>query len=142
MSHLIEHLSSDKKSSANPTNTIPEILLSDYFEGVAKTSTDKEVQWSMNGLASQFKEGVSPWTFNWDSISNDSSFIPSSAKSEFSTFIEPLEKFYESAGLTSMEKTETLAIIDLLDEISNKSSASAYESLDEPGRRYFTIMLL
>ncbi|XP_023540638.1 uncharacterized protein LOC111800941 isoform X1 [Cucurbita pepo subsp. pepo] len=137
LSHLIEHLSSDKKSSANPTNTIPEILLSDYFEGVAKTSTDKEVQWSMNGLASQFKEGVSPWTFNWDSISNDSSFIPSSAKSEFSTFIEPLEKFYESAGLTSMEKTETLAIIDLLDEISNKSSASAYESLDEPGRRYW-----
>lgn len=142
MSHLIEHLSSDKKSSANPTYTIPEILLSDYFEGAVKTSTDKGVQWSTNSLTSQFKEGVSQWTFNWESISNDNSFIPSSTKSEFSSFIEPLEKFYELAGLTSMEKTQTLAIVDLLGEISNKSSASAYESLDEPGRRYFAIMFL
>ncbi|XP_011650671.1 uncharacterized protein LOC101204824 isoform X2 [Cucumis sativus] len=137
LSHLIEHLSSDKKSSANSTYTIPEIPLSDYFEGVIKTSTDKGVQWSTNSLSSQFKEGVSQWAFNWDSISNDNSFVPSSTKSEFSSFIEPLEKLYELAGLTSMEKTQTLAIVDLLGEISNKSSSSAYESLDEPGRRYW-----
>uniref|UniRef100_A0A9I9CN67 RAVE complex protein Rav1 C-terminal domain-containing protein n=1 Tax=Cucumis melo TaxID=3656 RepID=A0A9I9CN67_CUCME len=137
LSHLIEHLSSDKKSSANSTYTIPEIPLSDYFEGVIKTSTDKGVQWSTNSLSSQFKEGVSQWAFNWDSISNDNSFIPSSTKSEFSSFVEPLEKLYELAGLTSMEKTQTLAIVDLLGEISNKSSSSAYESLDEPGRRYW-----
>lgn len=142
MSHLIEHLPSDEKSSPNPTYTIPEILLSDYFEGVVKTSTDKGVQWSTSDSSSQFKGGVSQWTFNWESTSNGNSFIPSSTKSEFSSFIEPLEKFYEVAGLTSVEKTQTLAIVDLLGEISNKSSASAYESLDEPGRRYFAIMIL
>lgn len=137
LSHLIEHLSSDKKSSANSTFTIPEIPLSDYFEGVVKTSTAKGVQWSTNYLSSQFKESVSQWAFNWDSMSNDNSFISSSTKSELSSFIESLENFYELAGLTSMEKTQTLAIVDLLGEISNKSSASAYESLDEPGRRYW-----
>lgn len=110
--------------------------MSDYFEGVVKTSTDKGVQCSTNCLSSPFKEDVSQWSFNWESISNDNSSIPSSTKSELSSFIEPLEKFYELAGLTSTEKTQTLAIVDLLDEINNKSSASAYESLDEPGKRY------
>ena len=142
--HLVEFLSSNYGSkmetiSAKSSVTIPQILLSNYFEGIfLRNSTDKGFQWSGDLIttSSQFQSSTNQFAFNSESIASNNIFTSSSTKSELSGFVKPLENLYELAAINNKEKMQILAIIDLLGEVSNPH-ASTYESLDEPGRRYF-----
>lgn len=136
--HLVEYLltssyASEKRySSANYRHIVPQIFLSNYFEGLlVKDSTDEGFQWSADAGLHTSSSQVFVYSSNSDASNNV--FSSSSTKSELGTFVEPLEKFYDLAALTNKEKLQILAIIDLLIEVQH--SASAYENLDEPGRR-------
>ncbi|KAJ4728093.1 Transducin family protein/WD-40 repeat protein [Melia azedarach] len=140
--HLVETLTSKSEKrccSAKSSHMVPHILLSTYFEGLpSQGSADNGFQWSgVNTLmtsSSQFNGGFSQFAYNVDA----SNFISSSSsKSEIGGFFESLENLNELPGITSVEKMEILAVIDLLNELDNKQSASAYENLDEPGRRFW-----
>lgn len=48
-----------------------------------------------------------------------------------------LEKLRAHQAITDSQKMQMLAIVDLLHEISNSQSTSAYESLDDSGKRFF-----
>ena len=60
----------------------------------------------------------------------------STATSWKSEFIYALKNSHDIAFIKDMERTQILAIVDLLGEIGDSSHASAYESLDEPERMY------
>ena len=146
LQHLVECLTSThaperRHSTAKSSHIIPQIHLSNYFEGhLSKASTDKGFQWSREDtlvtLSAQFQRGPIQFSYNSESDAPRNMFSSSSTKSELSSFVEPLEKFYELAAITSSEKMQILAIIDLLNEVNNPHCASAYGSLDEPGQRY------
>jgi len=138
--HLVEYLSSGCAAekiynSADHSKIVPQILLSNYFEGfLLKDSglTNKGFQWSADARlptsSSQF------FAYNFTSDASNNMFAASSTKSELSAFAETLEK-YDFESLTNLEKSEMLAIIDLLSDVQH--SACAYANLDEPGQRYF-----
>ncbi|XP_021635931.2 uncharacterized protein LOC110632123 isoform X2 [Hevea brasiliensis] len=139
--HLVEfltsgHASEKKCSSGKKCHIAPQIPLSNYFEKLTlKDSMDEEFQWSADARlptsSSQF--------FVHDTMSSDSNHLfTSSTTSELCGFVEPLEKMYELAALTNIEKLQILAIIDLLTEIQH--SSSAYDNLDEPGRRFWVAL--
>lgn len=135
--HLIECLTSEygsqgRCSSRMDSHIVPQILLSNYFEGLLfEDSMDKELQWSNNARfsSSQFSE----YDTKFDASNN--TFSSSTTRSELHSFIESLEKKNHLAALTDSEKLQILTILDLLIEI--QQSSCAYENLDEPGRRYF-----
>lgn len=144
--HLVEFLTSyyasEKRFSfAKSSHIVPQIHFLDYFEGhLSECSTDKGFEWSGDAtlftLSSQYQRGLTQFAYNSKSDASDM-FIPSSEKSELSGFVEPLEKLYDLAAITNTEKTQILAIIDLLSEVRSTHSVSAYESLDTPGRRFW-----
>ncbi|KAM7276220.1 hypothetical protein ACFE04_018086 [Oxalis oulophora] len=140
--HLVGSLTHDQDferrySFTKSSHAVPQILFSDYFESPVTKSSPKDFQWSggANLSSSQFQGGSSPFSFNLESYASNSMSSPSSTKSELSDFVEPIEKFYELAGINNTEKVQMLAVVDLLSEVGNKSSTSPYENLDEPGRR-------
>ncbi|XP_034708565.1 uncharacterized protein LOC117931671 isoform X3 [Vitis riparia] len=147
LQHLVECLTSThaperRHSTAKSSHIIPQIHLSNYFEGhLSKASTDKGFQWSREDTlvtsSAQFQRGPIQFSYNSESDAPRNMFSSSSTKSELSRFVEPLEKFYELAAITSSEKMQILAIIDLLNEVNNPHAASAYGSLDEPGQRFW-----
>lgn len=57
-----------------------------------------------------------------------------SQKYEIVDFIGSIEKSPDNA-LRNIERTQLLAIVDLLGELKESSYSSAYDSLDKPGRR-------
>ncbi|KAJ8748468.1 hypothetical protein K2173_003364 [Erythroxylum novogranatense] len=140
--HLVDCLSDTNISerrcgSGKHSQIIPSILLSNYFEGLLlKDSTYKEFKWNADerspALFSQFAL--------YSSTSNSSSSMSSysSITSELVGFVEPVEKLYNLAALTNLDKLQLLAIIDLLGEVQH--SASAYENLDECGRRFWVLL--
>lgn len=139
MRHLVENLPSNYPSEkrycyTKSSHIVPQIPLSTYFDGLPfKGSTDNGFQWSgLNtfSTSSQFSQ----LAYNMDLDASNSS---SSTKSELSGFVESLQNVYKLAGVTDVEKMEILAVVDLLNEFDSKHSASVYENLDEPGRRYF-----
>lgn len=137
--HLVEYLISSSaykmgNISAKSNDIIPQILMSNYFDGdLWKGSANKEIQWSgdLFGTSSQFQSGI-----NLEPLASNNIFPSSSSKSELSGFGEPLENLYQLAALTNAEKIQILAITDLLGEVSVPQS-STYESLDEPARRFW-----
>lgn len=141
MRHLVEFLgrASEKRcSTANSSHFIPQIPLSIYFEGLlSKSLSDKGFNWGGNAAlatsSSQFQLGSSPFGYNLESDYSNTNFMSSSTKSELNAFIEPLENFYKLAAITNVEKTQILAVVDLLGEMTDPHSA--YGSLDEPGQR-------
>lgn len=141
--HLVECLTSNyatemKNISTKTTCIIPEILLSDYFEGsLFRNSTIKGFQWGgdLTTTSSQFQSSMFQFASDNESFASNIMF-PSSKTSELSGFVEPLENLHRLAAISDTEKTQIVAIIDLLGELSTPQT-SAYESLDEPGRRYF-----
>lgn len=143
--HLVDHLTSRDASKkrdfvAKSSNVFPQIILSNYLEGhLSNKSNVKGFHWSgATDLKTslQFQGGFVQVNNNVESHAS-SMLISTLTTSELSGFVEPLEELYELAGLTGIQKTQILAIIDLLNEVSNSQSASAYANLDEPGRRYF-----
>ena len=141
MKHLVECLSraSEKKcSTVKSSCIITQIPLSNYFEGpLPNALPDKGFHWGGNATlttsSSQFSMGASPFAYNFELASSNDFHSSSSTKSEISAFIEPLEKFYKLAAITSEEMIQILAVVDLLGEITNPHSA--YGSLDESGKR-------
>lgn len=145
--HLNEFLSSNssperKCSPAKSSHCIPQIPLSNFFDAhISINSNDKGFKWngdaSVFTSSSPFQIGFGQSTYGLDSYGSSNMINSSSTKSELNDFIEPFEKLYKSAAISDIEKIQILSIIDLLTELCSSNSSSAYESLDEPGRRYF-----
>ncbi|KAG8391959.1 hypothetical protein BUALT_Bualt01G0241500 [Buddleja alternifolia] len=130
--HLVKHLDlsnlSDKGHGAKvSSNIISPVPLSNYLEGLlSPSSNDKLFMWS----SSQFVP------FGGSDAPSTELTQPSS-RSEYTDFSEALERLYNSGCVTKVEKMQALGLIDLLEEVSNPHSDSAYASLDEPGRRFW-----
>ncbi|KAL4586165.1 hypothetical protein LXL04_010797 [Taraxacum kok-saghyz] len=123
LNHLFEHLKTN-----NDLKTIPQIGLSDYLEGlISKISNSKAFTWSGD---------TSSWDSNSDLLSNSIDSNPK--KSGLSGFADSIEKLHLHGIIHSDdEKIQLLAVIDLLDEISNSNTSSPYGGLDIPGRRFW-----
>lgn len=149
INHLVECLgsaeTSDKCGEANsfrkPCGTIPQIQLSQYFGGLSSSYHDKGLQWgggvSSEISGSQFERSL----FQLEEVKSaaffpDNMLSATSGKSEITRFIEALEKSHDLTPIINMDKTQLLAMVDLLGEVRNSCHSSAYESFDEPGRRY------
>lgn len=136
LKHLVEWQTSINGSnkdncSGKVNEVIPQIHLSSYFEGCLSTSTrDTGFQWG--GDDSSIPS--SSQSYNWGS---NNGLMPSSTVSELSGFVETIEMMYDLKAINNTVKMQILGIIDLLSEISNPNSGSAYNSLDEPGRRFW-----
>ncbi|XP_009375416.2 uncharacterized protein LOC103964230 isoform X1 [Pyrus x bretschneideri] len=145
--HLNEFLSSNssperKFSPAKSSHCIPQIPLSNFFDAhISINSNDKGFKWngdaSVFTSSSPFQIGFGQSTYGLDSYGSSNMINSSSTKSELNDFIEPFEKLYKSAAISDIEKIQILSIIDLLTELCSSNSSSAYESLDEPGRRFW-----
>ncbi|KAJ4957335.1 hypothetical protein NE237_014118 [Protea cynaroides] len=148
--HLVGYLKSDNASvtcqngncHTRPSHIIPQIHLSKYFEELFSTSLgDKGFQWggdaSVVSSSVQFEKSPTQFGGYYSTVnSTNDMFTYPSAKSEINSFIETLEKCNDSVGMNDIEKIQMLALIDLLGEISG-SCSSAYDSLDEPGQRFW-----
>ncbi|XP_027334436.1 uncharacterized protein LOC113849054 isoform X2 [Abrus precatorius] len=145
--HLVECLTSNydpEKRHILKRTGLPNIVLSYYLEGcLSKASQDRGFQWSGDADSissiSQAQSSLFHFPFHSGSIAENNS-IPTSTKSELNGFIESLENLSDMPLLIDIEKTEILAIIDLLSEVSSPHSSSAYQSLDEPGRRFWVVL--
>ncbi|OMO64215.1 hypothetical protein CCACVL1_21938 [Corchorus capsularis] len=150
MRHLVEYLNAScdsEKRGHHPklSNILPQIPLSNYVEGVlSKSSTENSFQWGGNATlitpSLQFESGLTKSSFNLASDASSKIFSLPSTKSGLSDFLEPINKLHKWAMITTSEKMQILAIIDLLNEVNNLQSASAYENLDEPGRRFWVTL--
>lgn len=116
---------------------VPEIDLSEYFMDTASTNFSNEgLQWGQN-----ISTGISGLKFHSDvfhNIESSSGMNVSttySEKSEIISFIDTLQNCCAIAAITDTERTQILAIIELLGEIDDSAHASVYRSLDEAGRR-------
>ncbi|KAB2056480.1 hypothetical protein ES319_A11G105200v1 [Gossypium barbadense] len=148
--HLVEYLNSShisEKRGYHPkiSDIVPQMPLSDYIEGIlSKSSTVNAFQWNENATSmtssSQFQSGLFPFAYNFQSNASSNAFSSSSTKSGLVDFLEPINKLHELAAITATEKMQILAIVDLLNEVSNPQSASVYENLDEPGRRFWVTL--
>ncbi|XWS46253.1 hypothetical protein CRYUN_Cryun14cG0048700 [Craigia yunnanensis] len=148
--HLVEYLNSSyisEKRGHHPkiSDIVPQIPLSDYIEGIlSKSSTENTFQWSGNATlmtsSSQFQSGLTQFAYNLAPDASSNMFSLSSTKSGLRDFLEPINKLHELAAITATEKMQILAIIDLLNEVSNPQTASIYENLDEPGRRFWVTL--
>ena len=143
MQYLVAHLSSEAHGKrAKSHQIVSQIVLSSYLEGVAlESSPARQIQWS-GGATSitssfSFERGSTDLSskFDYDASSNRPNSL--SLKSELSSSINTLERGHELEAMLQKEKMEILAIIDLLSEVNHSHSTSVYESLDEPGRRYY-----
>ncbi|KAK7275388.1 hypothetical protein RIF29_16504 [Crotalaria pallida] len=144
--HLVECLISNydpKRKYVAKRSGLPDITLSYYLEGlISKSSQEKGFQWGEDAASitsiSQAQSSLSYFpNLSGSSAENKST---TSTRSELNGFVESLEKFPELSHLVNIEKTEIFAIIDLLREVSSPHSSSAYQSLDEPGRRFWVAL--
>lgn len=143
MKHLVECLNSDcdpKKRHISKRNGLPNIILSNYLEGrISKSSQDTGFNWSGDAASitsiSQAQSSLIQFPYHSGSGTENKS-ISTSTRSDLDGFIESLKNFPDLPHLINIESTEILSIIDLLGEVSSPNSSSAYQSLDEPGRRY------
>ncbi|KAK6158902.1 hypothetical protein DH2020_006216 [Rehmannia glutinosa] len=110
-------------------------VIETVVEGLlSPSSSDKLFQWS----SSQLQSGLSHFVpvGGYDATNTAPTSSSSSSRSEFNDFVESFERLYDYTHTTKVEKMQALALIDLLQEVSNPQFTSAYGSLDEPGRRY------
>ncbi|CAO2835453.1 unnamed protein product [Amaranthus hypochondriacus] len=127
--------------------TIGQIKLSKYFEGqLSKGRAGQGIQWNNDldtNTWSQHSVG-GPMYFADTYVSNavDSASAASTTSFEPHRLQELLEKLHPNHAVTDLQKMQMLAIIDLLNEISNSQSSSAYGSLDDPGRRFWCAIRL
>ncbi|PRQ58513.1 putative transcription factor WD40-like family [Rosa chinensis] len=140
--HLNDFLSSESSSGSKhyPSKSsifVPQILLSTFLDGIISIdSNDKGFQWSGDAVTSSSQLQRDSGQFTYDSYASNNLFSSSSTKYGLVDFVEHLEK-YELAAITNIERMQILAIFDLLNEMTNSNSGSAYESLDEPGQRFW-----
>ncbi|KAF9594784.1 hypothetical protein IFM89_034767 [Coptis chinensis] len=150
--HLVGYLTNDNTSveveraydSVKPYHIIPQIPLSKYFEEQSSTGVEDKglLVWGRDTalVSSDSQYQINSIHFNGhhaDANGSSNKLNSGSGRSEIRGFIETIEKFNNITALTSMERLQMLAVIDLLDEISDLRHASVYGSLDEPGRRFW-----
>ncbi|XP_058100511.1 uncharacterized protein LOC131245220 isoform X2 [Magnolia sinica] len=144
--HLVEYLNSDETSATCSKDhscgksplVIPQIQLSQYFGELSSTTAcDKGLHWG--GISSTVSQRSLFQLVDGNSVANAQSnvFVATSGKFEVTGFLRSLEKSHVTTAMTNTERTQILAMIDLLGEISDSLYASAYESFDEPGRRFW-----
>ncbi|KAJ8621858.1 hypothetical protein MRB53_030387 [Persea americana] len=150
--HLVECLgsaeTSDKCGEANsfrkPCNIIPQIQLSQYFGGLSSSIHDKGLQWG-GGVSSDISGSLFERSlFPLEEVNSTASFSgnmlgATSGKSEITRFIEALEKSHDLTAIMNMDKAQILAMVDLLGEVCDSCYSSAYESFDDPGRRFWAV---
>lgn len=142
LQHLIQSMKASEASKVmqkcsscrKPCHSIPELPLSEYF--VATTSnniSNKDFLWGGDR---------SNTTFNFLSPSNSFLYVDgnlgmntTTSVSQKSEIVELLDKNFSIYGISDTEKTQILAISDLMVEITDQSRSSPYKSLDEAGRR-------
>nr|CAD1824307.1 unnamed protein product [Ananas comosus var. bracteatus] len=147
LKHLVDSLKTHETSNKNlacsrggkSCHDVPEIDLSEYFMDTASTNFSNEgLQWGQN-----ISTGISGLKFHSDvfhNIESSSGMNVSttySEKSEIVSFIDTLQNCCAIAAITDIERTQILAIIELLGEIGDSAHASVYKSLDEAGRRFW-----
>ncbi|KZV57684.1 hypothetical protein F511_03144 [Dorcoceras hygrometricum] len=135
--HLVKDIASSGSSKKTygtkvPYKTISPLPLSNYLEGfVTSSSNDNQFQWS----SPQPLTGLSQFTSGWGHDDPEIRLTSSSQRSEFVGFIEALEWLHRAGCMTKVEMVQAVSLVDLLQEVSDPHSTSAYGSLDEPGRR-------
>ncbi|XP_010523821.1 PREDICTED: uncharacterized protein LOC104802083 isoform X2 [Tarenaya hassleriana] len=143
--HLIENITSNVTSGNSCTVksvlNCGDILLSKYYEGLLSNGPNvNDFQWHGTTVSmiqsSQFQTGLLS-TFSAESNSSNGRHNSCLTDWELSNLREPLEKLSDVRNISSIEKIQILAIVDLLCEISNPHSTSVYASLDEAGRRFW-----
>ncbi|KAH7678962.1 RAVE complex protein Rav1 C-terminal protein [Dioscorea alata] len=147
LGHLVESIKSNEDSadtleigkSKYPSHKILEIQLLAYFPETILTSlSDKMLQWGQDISSSMlsFEPQRNLLQFGeFDSLTNAPNSI--SEKSEITGLIDILEKTRYIPGIIDIEKTQILSIVDLVGEVSGANGGSVYQSLDEPGRRFW-----
>ncbi|KAL0913039.1 hypothetical protein M5K25_016469 [Dendrobium thyrsiflorum] len=148
LKHLVDSLSPldasttvvERCSSEKPCH-IPQISLSRYLDGTPPEEPGSNtVQWGEGStfVSATFEKNV--FQFGKDTLKptiyNDIPVL-NGLKSEIMRFIDTLEKSPTLAALTNMERIHILTVLDILLELSDTSYASLYDSLDEPGRRFW-----
>lgn len=151
LGHLVESIKSNEdpagtleiSKSKYPSHKILEIQFLAYFPETVLTSlSDKKLQWGQDISSSvlSFEPQRDLLQFGeFDSLTNapNSILTPISEKSEITGLIDTLGKTCYIPGIIDNEKTQILAIVDLLGEVSGAGGGSVYQSLDEPGRRFW-----
>ncbi|XP_077251332.1 transducin family protein / WD-40 repeat family protein [Tasmannia lanceolata] len=145
MRHLVECLNSNQTSRTcrkgynfgKACHIILQIQLSKYFEDFLSSNVrDNRLQWGRDASSetsgTQFQRSLFQHVETPEDI-----FTSTSGTSEIAGFIRTLEKSHEIPAITNLERTQLLAILDLLGEVSDSHHASTYESFDEPGRRFW-----
>ncbi|PSS03929.1 DmX-like protein [Actinidia chinensis var. chinensis] len=146
--HLVEYLTSTDASqkgyfsAKSSSHVIPLVHLSNYLEGVLPTRlSEKTFLWNEDASlitpSLQVPKGANQLSYSWGCDSSNNNINSSSIESELSVCVEAVEKLYRLTAISNTEKMQILAIVDLLREVRDPLSASAYESLDEPGRRFW-----
>ncbi|PKA53341.1 hypothetical protein AXF42_Ash010071 [Apostasia shenzhenica] len=151
---VVKHLADSLKSSEASTTTskcfnsgmhhnIPYICLSQYLEGTPPAYPVKNIlQWGQ-------ETSFGSYTFQKSAFQNGEENFKSEACQEFpwttrtseiKEFIDTLEKSYGLLALANIDSIEIMTILDILVEISDTSHNSLYETLDEPGRRFWVTM--
>lgn len=128
---------------AKSGHVTPLVQLSDYLNGsLSSRSSNKALQWRGDAasvppslqLQHDLAHSAPSWKFNV----SDASLISPSTRSNPGGFHEPIDRLYDLGFLSNIEKMQMHAIIDLLQEVSD--SSSAYGSLDKSGRRYYLVL--
>ncbi|GAB2231200.1 hypothetical protein Droror1_Dr00027489 [Drosera rotundifolia] len=132
--------------SAKSSSNITSVRLSNYFEGIVATSgSDGYVFPSRHDnlrTSSNFGGAFVHFANNTGSGAWDNSYVSSANTPGSGSYIEVYEKLHDLSAITNLEKLKALSIIDLLDEISSSKAASMYNSLDEPGKRFWSSVRL
>lgn len=143
--NLVDYYTSRRVSSkicclAKSGHVTPLVQLSDYLNGsLSSSSSNKAFQWRGDAMSItpslQLQHDLSHSATSWEFNVSDASLISPSTRSDLGGFPEPIDRLYDLGFLSIIEKVQMHAIIDLLQEISN--SSSAYGSLDKSGRRFW-----
>ncbi|MQL89896.1 hypothetical protein Taro_022485 [Colocasia esculenta] len=144
--HLVACLNSTDCRPQNSFLGIPEINLSDYFgDTYYVASQNKGFQWG-NDIAKgastlQFQQNMFHLAEN-NSLVNfpESKSTSSSQQSEIACLIDALKKSDNVRTIIENDRADLLAIVDMLGEIIDPQYVCAYESLDEPGQRFWVSM--
>lgn len=132
---LIENFTEREISKMKSSSPVPQMLLSDYFEGhELDRSTVKELPRSVNGgSSSKVQLGFSAFAFGSEYDTPHRS--TSSPDTELCGFNKLMEKLHALRYVSNIAKLQTCAIMDILNEIDSSQPTSVYGSLDESGQR-------
>ncbi|XP_062213038.1 uncharacterized protein LOC133913785 [Phragmites australis] len=144
LQHLVQSMKASETSKVMPEcssyrkscHSIPELPLSKYF--AATTSNDisnKGFLWGEDRSNTTFNLLAPPNSFLY--MDGNLGINTTSSASKQSEITELLDKNFNMYAISDTERTQILAISDLMGEITDQSRSSPYKSLDEAGRRFW-----